>query len=155
MTYSNPDTRNFLSKFRINHQSLAIETWRYENILHHQRLCNKCKFLNDESHFFLICNINDDFRHHFLIIKTTQYKILFDNKMINILNSTISYQVKFSYSFIKQSMELRIGALEVICCIYWFVNLYNLFNKFKCHHYIVVISWKCHLFGPLVGVFFS
>ena len=56
------ETRKIICKFRTSDHPLAIETGRYKNIPREFRLCNLCKTLEDESHFFLYCKINDNFR---------------------------------------------------------------------------------------------
>jgi hypothetical protein len=50
--------RQLLTKFRINDHSLKIEIGRYRNIPKEQRLCDKCKVIDNEHRFFLHCNSN-------------------------------------------------------------------------------------------------
>jgi hypothetical protein len=47
-----------LTKFHISDHSLKIEIGRYRNIPKEQRLCDSCKVIDNEHHFFLHCNSN-------------------------------------------------------------------------------------------------
>ena len=59
--------------------------------------------IDDESHFFLFCKINNDLRKYFDNFHT-QYNDLAENKINNLLNPTITQQVKSLCSFIKLSL---------------------------------------------------
>ena len=48
--------RQLLTKFRISDHSLKIEIGRYRNIPKEQRLCDNCKVIDNDHHFFLHCN---------------------------------------------------------------------------------------------------
>jgi hypothetical protein len=57
------NNRQLLTKFRTSDHPLEIELGRYKKIPRHQRLCKTCKVLDDEIHFFLQCQINDNLRN--------------------------------------------------------------------------------------------
>jgi hypothetical protein len=61
----NFNNRHLLTKFRTSDHSLEIElgTYRYKKIPRHQRLCKTCQVLDDEIHFFLQCQINNNLRN--------------------------------------------------------------------------------------------
>jgi hypothetical protein len=58
--------RQLLTKFRICDHSLKIEIGRYRNIPKEQRLCDNCKEINNEHHFFLHCNSNKILRDNLI-----------------------------------------------------------------------------------------
>lgn len=55
-----------LSKFRRRDHFLCIEVGRYMNIPKVQRLCNKCKVLDDENNFCFYFDINMSLRPNLL-----------------------------------------------------------------------------------------
>jgi hypothetical protein len=57
------NNRQLLTKFRTSDHPLEIELRRYKKIPRHQRLCKTCKVLDDEIHFFLQCQINNNLRN--------------------------------------------------------------------------------------------
>ena len=57
------NNRQLLTKFRTSDHPLEIELGRYKKIPKHQRLCKTCKVLDDEIHFFLQCQINNNLRN--------------------------------------------------------------------------------------------
>ena len=61
----NFNNRHLLTKFRTSDHPLEIElgTYRYKKISRHQRLCKTCQVLDDEIHFFLQCQINNNLRN--------------------------------------------------------------------------------------------
>ena len=64
--------RQLIAKFRTSDHCLQIETGRYNNIPHQQRLCTACNILEDEYHFLLNCYLNQQPRN--LLINTTENK---------------------------------------------------------------------------------
>ena len=104
------ETRKIICKFRTSDHPLAIETGRYKNIPREFRLCNLCKTLEDESHFFLYCKINDNIRTELF----EKFNIDCKNNdaetiLKNILNPSSPQQVNSLSTFIKRSLELRTG----------------------------------------------
>ena len=57
------NNRQLLTKFRTSDHPLEIELGRYKKIPRHQRLCKTWKVLDDEIHFFLQCQINNNLRN--------------------------------------------------------------------------------------------
>ena len=51
---NNFKNRQLIAKFRSSDHNLEIEKGRYKNIPRQQRLCNTCKNIEDEDHFFYI-----------------------------------------------------------------------------------------------------
>ena len=70
----NFNNRHLLTKFRTSDHPLEIElgTYRYKKIPRHQRLCKTCQVLDDEIHFFLQCQLNNNLRN-VLINKIKKY----------------------------------------------------------------------------------
>jgi hypothetical protein len=66
-----------LTKFRMSDHPLEIELGRYKKIPRHQRVCKTCKVLDDEIHFFLQCQINNNLRN-VLINNIKKYHANFD-----------------------------------------------------------------------------
>ena len=64
--------RRLIAKFRTSDHCLQIETGRYINIPHQQRLCTTCNILEDEYNFFLNCHLNQQPRN--LLINTIENK---------------------------------------------------------------------------------
>ena len=89
---------------------LQIETGRYINIPHQQRLCTTCNILEDEYHFFLNCHLNQQPRN--LLIITIENKcpsftnMSPMNRLDYILNPT-SDLLSVVCTFIKQLLDLR------------------------------------------------
>jgi hypothetical protein len=52
----NYKNRQLIAKFRTSDHCLQIETGRYINIPHQQRLCTTCNILEDEYHFLVHLN---------------------------------------------------------------------------------------------------
>ena len=75
----NFNNRHLLTKFRTSDHPLEIElgTYRYKAIPRHQRLCKTCQVLDDEIHFFLQCQINNNLRN-VLINNIKKYHANFD-----------------------------------------------------------------------------
>ena len=75
----NFNNRHLLTKFRTSDHPLEIElgTYRYKKIPRHQRLCKTCQVLDDEIHFFLQCQINNNLRN-VLINNIKKYHANFD-----------------------------------------------------------------------------
>jgi hypothetical protein len=95
-----------MCKFRLSDHSLAIETGQYKKIPRHLRTCNKCETLDDETHFFLNCKLNEHSRKAFL----SDFDNTNNTNLLEIiLNPTNIKQVKSLGFFIKQSLELRTG----------------------------------------------
>jgi hypothetical protein len=59
----NVNNRQLLTKFKTSDHPLEIELGRYKKIPRHQRLCKTCKVQDDEIHFFLQCQINNNLRN--------------------------------------------------------------------------------------------
>ena len=110
LKHNNFNYRRLISKFRLSDHSLGIEVGRYKNIPREQRLCKKCKILDDEAHFFFDCEINSAIRPDFLNIfknsMSTFENLDVTNKLINILNPNPELVCHIG-AFIKQSLELR------------------------------------------------
>ena len=109
-TYKKINNRQLLAKFRTSDHPLEIELRRYKKIPRHQRLCKSCKVLDDEIHFFLQCQINNNLRN-VLINNIEKYHVNFDQldsfsqvRIILIPNQEFLYSV---VDCIKQSLELR------------------------------------------------
>jgi hypothetical protein len=54
------NNRQLLTKIRTSDHPLEIELGRCKKIPRHQRLCKTSKVLDDEIHFFLQCQINNN-----------------------------------------------------------------------------------------------
>ena len=105
--------RQYITKFRMSDHQLLIETGRYYKIPRSQRLCEICKNIDDEFHFFFTCNINavprkviiEQFNNFY-----SYFKDIDDNeKLILFLNPSTPDQIKTVVSFIEKSLELRKG----------------------------------------------
>ena len=86
-----PYLRSLLAKFRCSNFGLHIETGRYTNIPHEERLCPYCKlvgkyFIENEIHVLFICKLYDDVRNKLI----TPYLKSTDNNvnLIYILGNT-------------------------------------------------------------------
>ena len=108
----NFNNRHLLTKFRTGDHPLEIElgTYRYKKIPRHQRLCKTCQVLDDEIHFFLQCQINNNLRN-VLINNIKKYHANFDqldffSQLKIILIPDQEYLPSF-VDYIKQSLELR------------------------------------------------
>ena len=104
------NNRQLLAKFRTSDHPLEIELRRYKKNPRHQRLCKSCKVLDDEIHFFLQCQINNNLRN-VLINNIEKYHANFDQldsfsqvRIILIPNQEFLSSV---VDCIKQSLELR------------------------------------------------
>ena len=102
--------RQLIAEFRTSDHCLQIETGRYINIPHQQRLCTTCNILEDEYHFFLNCHLNQQPRN--LLINTIENKcpsftnMSPMNRLDYILNPT-SDLLSVVCTFIKQLLDLR------------------------------------------------
>lgn len=103
------ETRKLICKFRTSDHPLAIESGRYKNIPRDQRLCNLCKVLEDEAHFFLSCQTNKNLRCELFDDFDIDVKDSSINKLNKILNPNTFQQVKSLGTFIRRSLELRTG----------------------------------------------
>ena len=56
------ERRRNITKLRISDHSLLIEKGRHLKIPREQRLCTKCKIIEDEEHFLFHCKLNVDLR---------------------------------------------------------------------------------------------
>jgi hypothetical protein len=63
--------------FRTSDHPLEIELGRYKKRPRHQRLCKTCKVLDDEIHFFLQCQINNNLKN-VLINNIKKYKCIME-----------------------------------------------------------------------------
>ena len=106
----NFNSRKVLTKFRISDHTLEVELGRYKKIAREQRLCNICKVLDDEAHFFFNCKINETLRDNFLdkiSDEHTDFNQLDSlSKLKLILNPNMNV-LPIIVDFIKQSLELR------------------------------------------------
>ena len=102
--------RKLLSKFRLSDHSLGIEVGRYTNIPREQRLCKKCKVVDDEHHFFFDCEINLSLRPDFFTFIKDKVPSFQDmnstNKLILILSPTPELVCHIG-TYINRSLELR------------------------------------------------
>ena len=88
-----------------NFLTLEIELGRYKKIRRHQRLCKTCKVLDDEIHFFLQCQINNNLRNVLINnINFDQLDFFSQLKIILIPDQKILPSV---VNYVKQSLELR------------------------------------------------
>jgi hypothetical protein len=82
----------------------------YNDIPRHQRLCKTCKVLDDEIHFFIQCQINDNFRN-VLINNIKKFHANFNQlDFFSQLKIILIPDQKFLPSvvdYIKQSLELQ------------------------------------------------
>ena len=105
---SNPnfEFRKLITKLRISDHSLLIEKGRHFKIPREERLCKKCKVLDDEKHFLINCSHNSNIRlTYFNCInrESNSFANLTDNdKVIYILNPSTPTQVNKLGSFIKK-----------------------------------------------------
>ncbi len=113
LTTSNFEYRKLITKLRISDHSLLIEKGRHFKIPREERLCLKCKIIDDEKHFLLDCSSNSNFRTSFfndLTIENENFLNLPNSeKIIYILNTSTPTQVNKLGSFIKKSLGLRTG----------------------------------------------
>lgn len=113
LSNSNFEFRKLITKLRISDHSLLIEKGRHFKIPREERLCKKCKVLDDEKHFLINCSHNSNIRLAYfncINIENNSFANLTDNdKVIYILNPSTPTQVNKLGSFIKKSMELRTG----------------------------------------------
>lgn len=58
--------RKLITKYRISDHNLLIEKGRYLKIPREERLCKKCKKIEDETHFILYCKNNNATRKDYL-----------------------------------------------------------------------------------------
>ena len=113
LTYPNKKVRQNITKFRISDHSLLIETGRYFRIPRDQRLCETCKIIDDEPHFFFNCKINvkprETLLQNFIEIYPNFQSLNSTEKLSKILNPSTPDQIRTVASFIEQSLELRKG----------------------------------------------
>lgn len=92
---------------------MLIEKGRYLKIPREERLCKKCKKIEDETHFILYCKNNNATRKDYLdffLNDNENFNCLSDcDKVTYILNPKTTTQVNKLGSFLKQSTELRTG----------------------------------------------
>ena len=76
-----------------------------------ERLCKICNKIDDESHFFFDCTINNTervaFLEHFASQVENFKQLKQHEKLCNILNPSTPKDIDIVVSFIKQSLELR------------------------------------------------
>lgn len=109
---SNFTYRKLITKLRISDHNLNIEKGRHTNIPREQRLCLKCKTLENEKHFILDCKLNMELRNNFfnnLDFNFSVKDLSDEEKLIFILNPSTPSQVNKLGSYIKRSLELRTG----------------------------------------------
>ena len=110
---SNFQIRRLITKFRISDHSLLIEKGRYFKIPREERLCHKCKILEDEKHFLLYCEYNktlrNDFFHHICTENNNFNNLNEEEKIHYLLNPSSPLQTNKLGSFLKKSLELRAG----------------------------------------------
>lgn len=113
LSCKNFEYRKLITKYRISDHNLFIEKGRYLKIPREERLCKKCKKLEDETHFLLYCDLNNGIRKHyfeFLKNENENFSSFSDLDKTNyILNPKTFNQVNKLGSFLKQSTELRTG----------------------------------------------
>ena len=103
-------SRQLLTKFRVSDHLLEIELGRYKNIPREQRLCRKCKVLDDESHFFFHCQINSKLREHFVKNIKNYHPEFNEFSQISKLNIILNPEKEFLSNvvdYIKQSLDMR------------------------------------------------
>ena len=92
---------------------LLIEQGRYKKIPREERLCQKCKQIEDEIHFFFYCQKNKALRESYIEYLTDENMYFLQlsdyNKLKYILSPSSQTQVNKLGSFLKQSIELRTG----------------------------------------------
>ena len=94
-----------LSRFRTSPHKLRIETGRYNNTPHEQRLCNSCNMnkIEDELHFLLVCpkyrHLRCKYFKRYFCHWPTLYK--FENLMSSASNIVIVNIAKFIYFALK------------------------------------------------------
>lgn len=102
-----------ITKFRLSDHSLLIEKGRYFKIPREERLCHKCKILEDEKHFLLYCDYNKTLRNAFFEHICTEnnnfYNLNEEEKNHYLLNPSTPLQTNKLGSFLKKSLELRAG----------------------------------------------
>ena len=106
----NFNSRQLITKFRISDHNLEVELGRYKKIPRDQRVCNICNVLDNEEHFFLHCQINNNLRHN-LIENISKHITDFNqldslSKLKKILDPDISI-LSSVVDYIKRSIELR------------------------------------------------
>ena len=112
LSISNFEFRRLITKLRISDHVLLIEKGRHFKIPREERLCQKCKLLDDEIHFLLHCTINSNLRKEyfeFLSYDSFFKDLSISEKIIYILNPSTPTEVNKLGSFIKKSIELRTG----------------------------------------------
>ena len=95
----------------VNEHPLMIERGRYFKIPREERICTFCKEIEDEKHFLLHCTKNSDIRKDFFqnLAQKDFNNITDNNKLKILLNPETISQLKSTVSYIKQSLELRMG----------------------------------------------
>ena len=58
--------RKLITKFRISNHCLLIEKGRYLKIPRENRVCQLCNVVEDEKHFLLECNRNQEARKTYI-----------------------------------------------------------------------------------------
>ena len=113
LSIQNFEYRKLITKLRISDHNLLIEKGRHFKLPRDERLCQKCKVVEDEKHFILHCSYNSDLRTEYFMFLNAH-----NNDFINYseIKKTSIYIKPFTHlqvnkldSFIKKSLELRTG----------------------------------------------
>lgn len=108
-TIKNVKHRRSLSKFRLSNHNLGIEIGRHNRIKLEERLCDKCKVIDDEVHFFANCN-----KH------TSQRTKLFDviiKQCANFVNLNDEGKLIYAMTAENNNMMVKVGDF-VHNCLY-------------------------------------
>ena len=113
LSNNNFEYRKMIAKLRISDHNLLIEKGRHLKLHRNERLCQKCKVVEDEKHFILHCSNNPNLRVKYFMFLYTQnndfINYVENEKLHYILNPSTHTQVNKLGSFIKKSLELRTG----------------------------------------------
>ena len=113
LSNNNFEYRKMIAKLRISDHNLLIEKGRHLKLPRNERLCQKCKVVEDEKHFILHCSNNSNLRVKYFMFLYTQnndfINYVENEKLHYILNPSTHTQVNKLGSFIKKSLELRTG----------------------------------------------
>ena len=67
LSIQNFEYRKLITKLRISDHNLLIEKGRHFKLPRDERLCQKCKVVEDEKHFILHCSYNSDLRTEYFM----------------------------------------------------------------------------------------